>query len=206
MDQSVGHSCSIDTKLFESALPTDRLLGQDLVHGGRGFHQIESKFSIFDLVKWIFLSFDMQNFSLFSLNQVYTFICVGQKLPTPVEMGGMFSARSTASVPHTVQCRDRGRLTPIPGVDHKSQDYITSQGVVRISPIDHATPTGLRDLFVQTFQIRVKPTHFRICYFGPNEEIMEIMETSNIKELIETPNIRFLFTYSTGEESLLDEH
>jgi len=121
-------------------------------------------------------------------------------------MGIVFSRRVSEPVPHTVECRDRGAIIPIPGLNRKTEDYMGRQGVVRISPIEHKTLGALQALFQKEFKITTMSPQFRICYFGANNEVFEIVESTNLAELIETPDLRFLFTYSTGEGQLLEHY
>lgn len=121
-------------------------------------------------------------------------------------MGLTFSSRSDRPVRHEVHHRTFKKTIEIPGVT--TANYESQSGYVYLIPLNQTIDT-LRRTFLDDFGIEMKSNHhFSVVYcFGPivpGKQMLNILKTTKLIELIENPEVRFVFSYLSLEEPLLE--
>jgi hypothetical protein len=96
----------------------------------------------------------------------------------------------------------------MPGYDGQRSDFQVSQARVKLSPINHATLPELQAYILEQFAIVPATVHdFRIGWLNTlltgEQPLNSILASTNLKELIELPSIKFVFTYDLVEKQLL---
>ena len=119
-------------------------------------------------------------------------------------MGTTFSSRPSRPVKHEVQYRSPKKQTEIPGIT--TEKYESQGGHIWMPPVGMTQKT-LMQLCLDEFGVAMRANyHFAIAYcFGPilpGKQMLNILSSTNLPELVENPEVRFVFSYLDKDQLL----